>query len=77
MGLEFHLKGNVISHEAVVDLDKLKEFEVKHNSHMEKKSADPSGQGYIVTYFPCGIGTSVKVKCRCGETADLTDYSVW
>lgn len=73
MGLESYLKGNRIKHEAVVDLDKLQEFQAKHDKHIAKKPSD----SYAVTYRTSGIGIAVEIACRCGKKADLTDYASW
>ena len=75
MALENNLTGNVMRHESVVDLVKLKEFQTQHDPHMGRKDPDPAGRGYQVTYINTSIVTQVLIECRCGERKDITDYS--
>lgn len=77
MSVEDCLTGNIIRHEAVVDLEKLKEFKEVHDIHIMRKSPDPAGQDYNITYIPSSIGMGVHIACRCGETKDITDYDTF
>lgn len=36
------------------------------------------GTSYSYEFIPTGLGDVIKVKCsKCGETYDVTDYSIW
>lgn len=77
MTIEDHLKGNVIKHEAVVNLETLRAFQAQHDEHIMRKCPDPSGATYNFKYIPSSCGIGVQIQCRCGEIKDITDYSVW
>ena len=67
--------GNEITHSAVIDRDKLKEFLKTHDGHMNKKLKDPTGHGYSFRYTPSSVCTSVHITCGCNVELDVTDYS--
>jgi hypothetical protein len=78
MGIESYIKGNRITNDAIVDLEKVAEFQAKHDEHISKNNKRlRDKKNYKFTYIPSGIGTAIIVTCGCGEEADLTDYSCW
>ena len=32
---------------------------------------------FTYSFTPTGIGSVIEVKCRCGESVDITDESIW
>lgn len=51
-------------------------FEYEHEKrHGRSKAAD--GARYTYSFTPSGIGTTIIVKCNCGEQLDVTNYESW
>ena len=76
MSVEDYLQGNEITHNATVDLAKLRKFQTTHDAHINRKSPDPIFKpAYTFSYRESTCGTSVSITCTCGKKSDITDYS--
>lgn len=77
MGIQNYVRHGIISHQTPIDPRKLKTFRKVHDPHDRAPSIAASGATYTYTYHPTGVGTIIRVKCRCGIEEDLTDYDNW
>jgi hypothetical protein len=60
------------------DYKKFNEWNKKHKKKCKLKDKQCAIDGRLTYEFtPTGIGTSIVVKCACGEKLDLTDVSIW
>lgn len=71
----------------IIDKQEIENYLEWINNHKCKFTYDPDknpfpptgaiGGGLTYSFTPTGLGVIIKVKCACGEEADVTDYDSW
>lgn len=65
---------NDLEHKAAIDAKKYESF-LQHKCKYDPKKTDAAGGRFSYIYRPNGIFTGLTVRCLCGKSKDITDYS--
>lgn len=64
-----------LEHVAEIDPEKYREF-LLHECPYSMNQGDIGGR-LTYCYTPTTIGSTIEVKCACGQTENITDYDGW